>query len=90
MRNNNAKPTEQEDLGEVDWSQCPGIERRADKMSGAWCFEGTRVTVASLFENLAGGASITGYIKQFPDVETERVIKVLEFQADRLKAMWQR
>ena len=78
------------DLGQIDWKHCPGVERDADRMSGAWCFEGTRITVASLFENLAGGSSVHEYVKNFPGVGIERATRVLQFQAERLKAVWQR
>ena len=76
------------DPGAIDWAQCPGIERDPDRMSGAWCFEGTRITVASLFEHLAEGIPIQEYIDDYPDVRTDRVLAVLKFQADRLTAVW--
>ena len=79
---------DQADLGEIDWAECPGIDRDPERMSGAWCFKGTRITVASLFENLAGGTTVDDYIEDYPDVGTERAISVLEFQAERLKAVW--
>ena len=78
------------DLGEVNWASCPGVERSRDRMAGAWCFEGTRITVASLFENLAGGSSVDEYVKNFPGVGIDRAVTVLQFQADRLKAAWKR
>lgn len=41
----------------LDWSQCPAVERVAEKVSGEWHFKGTRVPVRALFENLEGGAA---------------------------------
>ena len=38
----------------LDWTQCSAVERVPGKVSGAWVFKGTRVTVAALFENLEG------------------------------------
>ena len=75
-------------VGQIDWTECPGIERRTKRMGGAWCFAGTRVTVASLFANLAGGATVDEYVKNFPDVAAARAIQVLNFLAHRLKAVW--
>ena len=40
--------------GMLDWTQCSAVERVPGKVSGAWVFKGTRVTVAALFENLEG------------------------------------
>ena len=37
------------------WKNCPAIERDPEKVSGAWVFCGTRIPVASLFENLRDG-----------------------------------
>lgn len=76
------------DLGEVDWSKCPGLERDPERMSGAWCFKGTRITVASVFENLASGSDVNEYVEQFPETGHERVNQILKFLAERLKAVW--
>ena len=82
------RQTQVPDLGEIDWKTCPGIERDPERMSGAWCFKKTRITVASLFENLASGTTVKEYLEQFPDAGSERVAGILEFQAERLKAVW--
>ena len=79
-----------DDLGTIDWSECDVVERDRNRMSGAWCFKDTRITVASLFEYLAGGVSIEEYLDQFPDARSERVTRLLHFQAERLKATWRR
>ena len=39
----------------LDWSQCPAVEIVRGKMSGAWVFGGTRMPVATVFENLEDG-----------------------------------
>ena len=36
----------------TNWETCPAVERRPEKLSGAWVFQGTRVPVSALFENL--------------------------------------
>jgi uncharacterized protein (DUF433 family) len=61
----------------LDWVDCPEIERASEKVSGAWVFEGTRVPVRALFENLEAGASIDEFLEWFPGVRLEQVIAVL-------------
>ena len=36
----------------MDWSRCPVIESDPEKVGGAWCFKGTRVTVQAILDNL--------------------------------------
>jgi uncharacterized protein (DUF433 family) len=61
----------------MDWNQCYAVERRADKVSGAWVFKGTRVPVAALFENLEGGASLDQFLEWFPGVSRSQAKAVL-------------
>ena len=53
----------------TDWQTCPAVERHPDKLSGAWVFRGTRVPVATLFENLKDGASVEQFLEWFPGVD---------------------
>ena len=46
----------------MDWENCPAVERKLGKISGAWAFSGTRVPVYALFENLASGATIDEFV----------------------------
>lgn len=64
--------------GMLDWSQCPVVERRPGKVSGAWLFKGTRVPVKALFENLEAGASIEEFLQWFPGVSRDQVGAVLQ------------
>lgn len=61
----------------MDWNRCDAVERRADKVSGAWVFKGTRVPVAALFENLEGGASLDQFLEWFPGVSRTQAQAVL-------------
>src|SRR5438093_451164 len=61
----------------LDWSQCPAVERTPGKVSGAWLFKGTRVSVKALFENLESGARIDEFLEWFPGVSREQVELVL-------------
>ena len=65
----------------IDWSSCAVAERSADIVSGAWVFRGTRVPIASLFENLEDGATIEQFVEWFPGVATEQARLVLEHAA---------
>ncbi len=69
----------------LDWSQCPAVESIPGKVSGAWVFKGTRMPVATVFENLEAGARIEDIMEWF-DVSREQVTAVLEFAARSLEA----
>lgn len=68
----------------LDWSQCPAVESTPGKVSGAWVFRGTRMPVATVFENLEAGASIEEIMEWF-DVTREQVMEVLSFAARSLE-----
>lgn len=42
------------------------VERRPDKVSGAWVFRGTRVPVTALLENVDDGATLNQFLSWFP------------------------
>lgn len=69
----------------LDWSQCPAVESVPGKVSGAWVFRGTRMPVATVFENLEDGMTIDEIMEQFP-VSREQVMAVLDFAARSLAA----
>ena len=75
-----------DDLGQIDWQDCPHVERDPEVRSGAWCFEGTRLPVSALFGNLAEGLTVPEFIEQFPNASLEHVYAVLDFLARRLDA----
>jgi uncharacterized protein (DUF433 family) len=63
----------------MDWSFCDAVDRSPGKLSGAWCFKGTRLPVASLFEHLDGGSTVDEFLEWFPAVSQEQVHSVLAF-----------
>ncbi len=69
----------------LDWSKCSAVESVPGKVSGAWVFRGTRLPVATIFENLEDGMSIEEIMEQF-DVTREQVTAVLDFAARSLDA----
>jgi uncharacterized protein (DUF433 family) len=69
----------------LDWAKCAAVESVPGKVSGAWVFRGTRLPVATIFENLEDGLSIEEIMEQF-DVTREQVTAVLDFAARSLEA----
>lgn len=67
----------------LDWSQCPAVESVPGKVSGAWVFRGTRMPVATVFENLEDGMTIEEIMEQL-DVTREQITAALEFAARSL------
>lgn len=67
-------------MATLDWSQCPAVESIPGKHSGAWVFRGTRMPVATVFENLEAGSSIEEIIERF-HVTREQIAAVLDFVA---------
>ena len=71
-------------MASLDWSQCPAVESVPERRSGAWVFRGTRMPVATVFENLEAGSNIDEIIEQF-HVTREQIQAVLEFAARSLE-----
>ena len=70
-------------MATLDWSQCPGVESIAGKVSGAWVFKDTRLPVATVIENLED-LSVGEVMEQF-DVTREQITAVLDFVAQSLR-----
>jgi len=68
----------------LDWTKCAAVESVPGKVSGAWVFRGTRLPVATIFENLEDGLSIEEIMEQF-DVTREQITAVLDFAARSLE-----
>jgi uncharacterized protein (DUF433 family) len=68
----------------MDWSSCSAVDRKPGKLGGAWCFGGTRLPVAALFEHLDQGSTIDEFLEWFPSVSREQVHEVLAFAKDSL------
>jgi uncharacterized protein (DUF433 family) len=69
----------------MDWSRCSAVDRNPGKLGGAWCFRGTRLPVAALFEHIDRGSTIDEFLEWFPSVSREQVHKVLVFARDSLE-----
>ena len=70
----------------TNWETCPAVERRPEKISGAWAFIGTRVPVNALFENLESGATVKQFLEWYPEVKEWQVAAVLNHEAEHLKS----
>lgn len=55
-----------------------------ERMSGAPCFDGTRVPVKNLFDYLAGGESLGEFLEGFPGVTREQAEAVLDLAYENL------
>jgi len=69
----------------LDWSTCSAVESVPGRVSGAWVFRGTRLPVATIFENLEDGMTIEEIMEQF-DVSREQIKAVLDLAAKSLAA----
>jgi uncharacterized protein (DUF433 family) len=67
----------------LDWSQCPAVESFPGEVSGAWVFQGHRLSVATVIENLED-LSVEEVMELF-DVTREQISAVLDFVAQSLK-----
>lgn len=52
---------------------------------GAWVLRGTRMPVATIFENLEAGANIDDILKWFDGLDREQVKAVIDFAARSLQ-----
>ena len=60
------------------------VEIDPEKLGGTPVFRGTRVPIQNLFDCLETGESIDEFLKQFPTVEREQVMAVLEESKEQL------
>ena len=60
------------------------IRRDPEVMSGALCFAGTRVPVQNLFDYLEGDSSLEDFLEDFPSVQRQVAVAVLEAARKRL------
>jgi len=55
------------------------IERSSDILGGTPVFRGTRVPVQTLIDYLEGGHSLEEFLDDFPTVDREQAISMLEW-----------
>ena len=69
----------------LDWSGCPAVESVSGKVSGAWVLGGTRMPVATIFENIEAGANIDDIIEWYDGLDREQVKAVIDFAVRSLE-----
>ena len=67
------------------WDSCDAIERRPDKVSGAWIFKDTRLPVASLFDAFKDSPTIDEFIDDFRAVTREHIEAILDHEIQSLE-----
>lgn len=70
----------------MDWTLCGAVDRNPAKLDGTWCFRGTRLPVAALFEHLDQGSTVAEFLEWFPSVSREQVHDVLAFASKSLES----
>jgi uncharacterized protein (DUF433 family) len=70
----------------LDWSECDEVERVPGRGSGACVVKGSRLPVATLFENLEAGATVSDFLKWYEGVTREQVLEVLRYAERSLAA----
>jgi uncharacterized protein (DUF433 family) len=71
-------------MAAFDWSQCAAVERVPGKVGGAWVLRGTRMPVATVFENLEAGASLDDLMSWYDGLDRKQLQAVIEFAARSL------
>ena len=56
-------------------------------MSGTPVFEGTRVPIDALINNLADGVSLDEFLDNFPSVSREQALAIIRFPLETLKML---
>lgn len=56
-------------------------------VSGTPIFVGTRVPIKNLFDYLAGGHSLNGFLDDFPSVSREQAIKTIDMAGEVLESI---
>lgn len=69
----------------LDWSQCAAVESVPGKVSGTWVLRGTRMPVATIFQNLETGANIDDILEWFDGITREQVVAVIDFAAQNTR-----
>ena len=69
----------------MNWTDCAAVESRKKKLAGTWVFQGTRVPVEALFENLLSEATVHQFTEWFLGVDICQVEVVLQHQISTLR-----
>ena len=70
----------------TNWDTCPAVERDPEKLGGALVFRGTRMPVATLFENLKHGATVEQFLEWYPGTTREQVEAVIDHETHDMQS----
>ena len=56
-------------------------------MSGTPVFQGTRVPISALIDNLADGVSLDEFLENFPTVSREQALAIIRFPFEAIKKL---
>ena len=70
----------------TDWDACEAVDRDPEKLCGALVFRGTRMPVATLFENLKAGATVDDFLEWFPGTTREQVEAVIDHETQAMQS----
>jgi uncharacterized protein (DUF433 family) len=62
------------------------VDRDPDILGGTPVFRGTRVPIRSLFDYLEGGDTLDEFLRQFPSVQRDQAIGLLDLARETLAA----
>ena len=62
------------------------VHRDPDILGGTPVFHGSRVPIRSLFDYLEGGDTLDEFLRQFPSVQREQAIALLELARETILA----
>ena len=62
------------------------VHRDPEILGGTPVFRGTRVPIRSLFDYLEGGDTLDEFLRQFPSVQREQAIALLDLARETLAA----
>jgi len=65
---------------EIDWSECPDVERIEGKVSGKWIVKGKRIMADGVIENAEGGVSLEELTTDVcPNLGIERAGRIIAY-----------
>jgi len=65
---------------EIDWSDCPDVERVPGRVSGRWVVKDSRILVDSVIGNFEAGLSAEEIADEvFEGLGTERARRIIEY-----------
>jgi uncharacterized protein (DUF433 family) len=68
------------DPADIDWSDCPQVQRTPGRISGAWAMvSAPRMSVAGLIENFNAGHSIEEVAAMFDGLDVDDVRAIIQY-----------